>query len=701
MAGEFSISEFPIGEVLGDTTTTGGGGAPALGPGYTFPSENIKYRYGERYTSDATNKKFLGVPRGVYLGFTPSFSGNILTLSPDTSYGVSLARLTSQDDSLYPVDVYSIEPITLDFTGHTVFPVNVVLRASGALGQPHSAELFTKTGSAADPTEILVCVVTAIGTAVYDDPTNRDSPYAHASAPLGFGFMKDGAVEELLAAVALTTEIGEARTDLTGTLQSSLDTRLEVDSAAAAMGSRLGKEIRTYQGVDVTVAVTGSTLNVSSSFAASARAAAGLDPAEDIPGFATETTSGGVITSGILPEDAPTGSATDSVRNVCAVVDVTAGTGNSKRITDSLGSVAFGRLSLEEVTLSGELTFDGTVNVVGDGSTLFTSEIQGGDIIEAPNGLYYEVATTPIVNNALTLTIAPPSGVSTGLLRRRFTLTMLTRDANNPGEEDPYSVNAATDIRFFFPVWRALHLPQFTSFQELAKNHEETPVPLATTTIAGRALVATRTPELPEGKAGAVFSVFQGTLQRGQDHIHTIDFGSANLASPGVVDVTQRGATGPAGPDATGPAGIGPAGPAGPTGPGINVYESFVESSEWFYQFWPAGSPVTWPGAPHPMAGEVGDGVGSGGATFSYIVNFANSPYFWDEVTVATCGIAQLYNDQGSIFDNNDSWIVTDIDVNTVGGKRTEVVIDFQVPTAGSPTNIFGFKPFISAAGIT
>jgi len=53
------------------------------GPIQAFTRDNIKARWTERYTSDAVNKKFLGLPRGIYLGFVPSSVGLILDLKPD------------------------------------------------------------------------------------------------------------------------------------------------------------------------------------------------------------------------------------------------------------------------------------------------------------------------------------------------------------------------------------------------------------------------------------------------------------------------------------------------------------------------------------------------------------------------------------------------------------------------------------------
>lgn len=54
-----------------------------LGPVQSFTKENVKTRWFERYTSDSINKKFLGIPRGVYLGFVPSAVGLVLTLKTD------------------------------------------------------------------------------------------------------------------------------------------------------------------------------------------------------------------------------------------------------------------------------------------------------------------------------------------------------------------------------------------------------------------------------------------------------------------------------------------------------------------------------------------------------------------------------------------------------------------------------------------
>jgi len=53
------------------------------GPVQVFTKDDVKARWTERYTSDAINKKFLGLPRGIYLGFVPSPTGAVLDLKVD------------------------------------------------------------------------------------------------------------------------------------------------------------------------------------------------------------------------------------------------------------------------------------------------------------------------------------------------------------------------------------------------------------------------------------------------------------------------------------------------------------------------------------------------------------------------------------------------------------------------------------------
>lgn len=83
MPGEFTLGEATLGEAL--APIAGPPPSTSLGPSVLIDKQNIKARWGERYTSNALNKKFLGIPRGVYFGFVPSTTGLILSLAPDIS----------------------------------------------------------------------------------------------------------------------------------------------------------------------------------------------------------------------------------------------------------------------------------------------------------------------------------------------------------------------------------------------------------------------------------------------------------------------------------------------------------------------------------------------------------------------------------------------------------------------------------------
>lgn len=54
-----------------------------LGPVNVFTQSGVKLRWTDQYASDAINRSFTGMPRGIYLGFTPSISGQVLALEPD------------------------------------------------------------------------------------------------------------------------------------------------------------------------------------------------------------------------------------------------------------------------------------------------------------------------------------------------------------------------------------------------------------------------------------------------------------------------------------------------------------------------------------------------------------------------------------------------------------------------------------------
>ena len=152
-----------------------------------------------------------------------------------------------------------------------------MVRADQKLGSPVSADVFTRGTGPVDVTEQLVCVVTkpsADLVVAFDQPTNQDSPFAWTTAPLGFGFMRDGAVEELQQAVAMVAEVEAARLDLQGMtwpFPDGLHDRIIADLVPAAIAGRLGLGLRVLRGEDTLVASTTDEVNVSSSFTEVAR----------------------------------------------------------------------------------------------------------------------------------------------------------------------------------------------------------------------------------------------------------------------------------------------------------------------------------------------------------------------------------------------------------------------------------------------
>lgn len=629
----------------------------AVYPTYTVNPERVKYRFGERYTSEATNRKFLGIPLGIYLGFRPSFDNLVLTLDVDPTSGLSLLRLASQDDPLYIVDIVLRESISLDFSNHNAFPVYVVARANGKLGFQHSAQILTQSTAPVYPTEILIGVVTAPNTIDVSEPFNRTTPYAYSGAPLGYGFMKDGAVEELLAAIAINSEVTAARTDLSGVIHPSLDTRLEVDASASAMAGRLGKEIKTLIGGDFVIAAPTDSINISRAFSAYHRNLAGLTPAQNFDGFASESRVG-AITSGTVPDPPPVGALTDPERNVCAIIDAT----TEARLTNSSRQVAYGRLVFAQVTLTGtEIVFNNGSTAVNGTGTAFTTQVQVGDLIEDPiGGGLYEVASITS-NILLDLSVPFPDPTTPGAtppgIRRRFTLNARTR--TGPTSETSFTMPTST-VRVYFNAWLSVATSHYDHFTELLRNFEEEPLPLATTTTPGKALLAAG---LTEGKAGSVFAVRQLGVQVGPPHVHTIEFDGATSAGPGVADVTQRGPTGL--PGNPGSAGLpGPPGPPGPQGQGFTNFSAanlFMESGLFQHQ------------------------VLGGGALYSFTTTMSGS-----EILFLTGGNSEWFSP--FVFDNDDHFDITDITI--VSG--TQVRLSARVPIGPTPSGEVRF--FLNAA---
>lgn len=535
-------------------------------PVHTFASSEIKCRYGANYASSDVNEKFLGVPLGIYFGFAPSVTPGslLLTLNVDQTFGVSFARTRSLL-SEQEVDIVLDEAVVLDFTGHD-FGANptvyVKVRASVDVGQPTTAEVFTDAVPPAALTEHLVCVITKPGADLVVDstePANRSTPFAWTGAPYGYGFMKESAVEQLLAAVDMVNEVAAARLDLLGVTHPwnppgdlGLDDRIVSDLLPAAIAGRLALLHRVVQANTYTAAATASSFDVSTSFSRFSRTEL---PALTFQPGGSETTAGAV-----------TGGDVES-RNVCFVVNEA----TRERLVDSDRRVIYGRLTSADTDLTGTLDFvNGSPNVTGVG-TAFLTELAANALVVAPDGEVYVVAS---VTDNLNLVLADNylgANTTDVAARRVFTLSTFV---NVSGVETSRSISVGTAFRFFFPVWVLLSDATFDATNFMLASGEAQPLPPAAVGVKGRVLLH---PGTTGGLGGAVLAVRDaGAVVGSGQPTWALDFDGASVSAPGVADISAAGPTGPIGPGGGSP---GPAGPAGAQGDGFDAYSDLFNLS--------------------------------------------------------------------------------------------------------------------------
>ena len=548
-------------------------------PTYDFNEQSIKLRYGERYASEALNKKFLGLPRGVYLGFVPSVSGRLLTLSPDSGRGFSLCRLLSPTAG-HPIciDVVINGSVVLDFTDHDFVAdptAYVICAAFAELGQASTATVFTRSTTAVDPQEQLICVVTESSGALVvasDQPTNQSSPYAWSTAPLGYGFMRSNAIEELQQAVLMVGEVADARVDLTALdhpwnppFDYGLTDRVEADLLPAAIASRLAIQHRVIFGEDH-AASTGDTVNVSGSFSETSRTRLPIQTFEP---------NGSETQEGVI---------TDADRNICFFTIV----GTNERPVDPSRICGYGRLEFDEITLSGtSLTFPAGTVVTGIG-TAFLSEIEAGDLVEGPDGLFYEVAS---VTDDFTFTLVIPAalpGVVAPTQRRRWTLRLI-KNVGQPTGEQPFNITGSVTIRLFFGAFLSLGASVFDATLMFAEGGEVQPLPDAAVGVEGGVLMH---PGLIGALAGAVQSVLAAGATIGAGvPTYSLNFTAASNGGSGVANIDMTGPIGPVGAPGTG---IGPTGLPGDPGLAFDIFNAATANANAYDPaFYAALQPIT------------------------------------------------------------------------------------------------------------
>lgn len=559
-------------------------------PTYDFNEQEIKFRHGERYVSDALNKKFLGVPRGVYFGFEPSVSSLVLTLNVDTERGKSLCRLLSTpaahapgDPRLHPIciDVVVDEALVLDFSTHDFGAeptAYVICTAFAELGAASTASVFTRNTPAVDPYEQLICVVTeSAGSLVVDaaQPTNQDSPFAWTTAPLGYGFMRSGAIEELQQAVLMVGEVEAARVDLLSVNHPwippgdlGLHDRIVADLDPPAIANRLALQHRLVFGEDH-AATTGDSVNVSGSFSETSRT---RNPVQTFEAGGSESQVGVI---------------TDAVRNICFFTLV----GTNDRPVDENRLCGYGRLLFDESALTGtSMNFAGT-GVTGVG-TAFTSECEVGDLILAPDGLWYVVS---LITDDFTMTLAAAvtlGGSVSPTTRRRWTLALLKQLGGTTGEL-PFNITGSVTVRLFFGAFFSLSDSVFDAALMFAEGGEVPPLPDAAVGVAGGALMH---PGINNALAGAVQTVLAAgaTIGAGKP-TYSLNFTAASDGGGGVANIDMTGPIGGIGAPGTGQ---GPQGPAGNDGSAFDTYNASVAAQ---YAFDSASYGPPAPGPPAPV----------------------------------------------------------------------------------------------------
>lgn len=132
-------------------------------PLFQMAEESVKFRFQEPFGSDAANKKSAGVtPIGIYRGYEPNPQPNY-QLFVNTYGGSNDSVAVVETPTHYNLTIRTEQQLVLDFSGHTTFPVYVVLRANYSLSpHPFSGNTDAKvvTTQTVSPGDIKICQVT-------------------------------------------------------------------------------------------------------------------------------------------------------------------------------------------------------------------------------------------------------------------------------------------------------------------------------------------------------------------------------------------------------------------------------------------------------------------------------------------------------------------------------------------------------------
>jgi len=527
-------------------------------PSATLDPSTVKASFRESHVSEVVNSRWAGMPRGVYHGWEPATipGSKLLTFNVDPYLGFSIMKVNSPITGVM-IDIFAAAPVTLDFTGHTQYPVFVLARADYAEDQITQGRIFTRSTGSAGANEIVLCVVDKpgvnleVGEAI---PSERQPPLAFQGQP--FGYMQAGASEDIAFAASVTAEVIRARDDVKNPglppPTQRLADRLAIDLAADYLADQLGLRNVPVVGNARPIAGAATSGNFSGSFSALHRE---FLPALDIEPAGDETTEGAI-----------TGPA-DAVRNVCFLVNDLTG----ERLQTADRWPIYGRCASSTPVPTGTAVFvQAATTVSGFGSDWLTS-LEEGDLLLAPDGRRYEVAS---ITNDTTLELVTayldPTTPAGALSVLRFTVSFLTRAT---GVEAAAALPGALSVRLIFPAWFRMDRSVYGAALFMKRVGELPATPEATDAIRGRIRMA-----VGGSQGGAMHSVSAaGSPVANGPNWHTFNFTGTNAivaaapGSPGVANIEVPGEPGPAGPGAI----EGDQGNDGGAGPGAKQNNPF------------------------------------------------------------------------------------------------------------------------------
>lgn len=462
----------------------------AVYPSAAIDVDKTSVQFKEKYVSAALNRKFAGMPLGIYRGFNPVVVGtDVLELQADPTFGDHVGMAEAPGGHVLAVRE-DVATITLDFTGQPLanFPILVVLEIDYDPPPSGSTSAIVKTIDPASfdfPRQVKICEVTRTSTLVANTtiPTKRQAPFAFSGTTAGFmpgtGFPNGGAIEELQAAAATTAEVQAARTSALATYP-SLDARLDAELSGQGIADLVALVPAQAAG---TLYLTGGAKPGWSGTGTSANVSADFSSTPGQPG--TEVTASNWPTTPVTK-----GVVVAAPNNLATILDQ-----NYDEIHDSSGNPIRGRLTYnaQALTNDGDSVAGGILFTVGSSSVVgfgtgFTTEVDEGDLIEAPDGTFLAVAAViDDFNLQLVDLYAGATARSITLTRRRFTLAFYSFSG---AVETPISLTAQSFRAVYHRLFDLKDRQLLSDTTATNRARAVGRIPDATTSVRGKVLLA-------------------------------------------------------------------------------------------------------------------------------------------------------------------------------------------------------------------